>query len=161
MLGGCYRVPGVNSLNCTVFSKHLPHLVSFCSIFGLCCSIFNNFAHFLISKQRHGWCRYLSLTARTIRCAGAFLSKSMTLSVDMPIRFCPLICKIWSPKRSPASAAGVALPTNCTNTPCKAAELTTCHTQAGCIPPAVSPPAAPTVLRLIGAEIKLTSAELC
>lgn len=43
----------------------------------------------------------LSLMAREIPFVGLFFSMSCTFSMEYPATFSLLICKIWSPKRSP------------------------------------------------------------
>lgn len=63
--------------------------------------------------------KYLSRTAMVIFSWLHFLRTFMHLSVSHPAVFCPSICKIWSPKRNPARAAGEPTWTNATNIPYK------------------------------------------
>jgi len=54
----------------------------------------------------------------TIFSGDAFFSARCALSLLQPAQFLPSICRIWSPKRSPTSAAGELAFTSCTKMPC-------------------------------------------
>ena len=49
---------------------------------------------------------YVSRTTSSMRVSAAAFSALWALSALQPAQFCPLICRTWSPKRRPASAAG-------------------------------------------------------
>lgn len=60
---------------------------------------------------------HLSRTTMTIFSGDAFFSARCALSLLQPVQFLPSICRIWSPKRSPTSAAGELTFTSCTKMP--------------------------------------------
>lgn len=54
-----------------------------------------------------------------MRVSAAAFRALWALSTLQPAQFCPLIWRTWSPKRSPARAAGELACTSWTNTPCE------------------------------------------
>lgn len=60
---------------------------------------------------------HLSRTTMTIFSGFAFFSARCALSLLQPAQFLPSICRTWSPKRSPTSAAGELAFTSCTKMP--------------------------------------------
>lgn len=60
---------------------------------------------------------HLSLTTSSMRVSAAAFRALWALSTLKPAQFCPLIWRTWSPKRSPARAAGELACTSWTNTP--------------------------------------------